>query len=402
MLDTNVHNLKHTDSFCIMPWVSVYTTPDKTVSPCCISVPSNTGKDPDYYKAEGADLQQMANTQFMRDLRLDMLNGVKNPACNNCYKFEQFHESARQGHNTYHSEYMHTVQETQPDGSLPDVKIRYYDFRMDNLCNMKCRSCSAGFSSQWEVENGQHRDIIPTIMDIGMNDAEKYSRTEQAHLLDQFREQVPNIKTAYFAGGEPLMSENHYLLLEEFVRQGRTDIKISYNTNISKFNQFDKDITALWANFEHKIDVAASVDHYGERAEYIRTGTDWSVIETNLLKLNKMENIILGFSTVISLYNYVTLADYMQYMKNLLNRTPEIGFIKCNSPEYLSARTLSQDIKNKYAGTIPNVNNIVEWVNAENYFQKHKNNFKEFTTYTDNVRNTDFCKTFPEIAEMMS
>jgi hypothetical protein len=35
------------------------------------------------------------------------------------------------------------------------------------------------------------------------------------------------------------------------------------------------------------VDIYASIDHYGERAEYIRHGTDWGLVESNFLQAKK-------------------------------------------------------------------------------------------------------------------
>ena len=115
-----------------------------------------------------------------------------------------------------------------------------------------------------------------------------YPKNDNPDFLKEIIEQVPNFKTAYFAGGEPLITEEHYILLEEMIRTGASNtVSLRYNTNLSNFKFKDKDILSLWKHFKKKIDIYASVDHYGERAEYIRHGTNWATVEENLILAKK-------------------------------------------------------------------------------------------------------------------
>ena len=34
-----------------------------------------------------------------------------------------------------------SMSRTNPDGSVEDMKLPYWDFRFSNICNFKCRSC---------------------------------------------------------------------------------------------------------------------------------------------------------------------------------------------------------------------------------------------------------------------
>ena len=93
-------------------------------------------------------VEEISDAPYMRQLRLDMLNGVKNPICDHCHQAElSGTPSARHNANHTQSQYIDVVDTTQPDGSLPDFKYRYLDIRFSNLCNMKCRSCNNGYSS---------------------------------------------------------------------------------------------------------------------------------------------------------------------------------------------------------------------------------------------------------------
>ena len=105
-------------------------------------------------------------------------------------------------------------EDTNEDGTLNDFKMRYLDIRFSNLCNMKCRTCGSGYSSQWEIEDAKE----------GFKFNDPKNEVDVSRIQQDLYDQIPNLQRAYFAGGEPLITEDHYELLEEMIRQGRTDI----------------------------------------------------------------------------------------------------------------------------------------------------------------------------------
>ena len=65
--------------------------------------------------------------------------------------------------------------------------------------------------------------MVPIIMHVD---------NEEGGILQEILEQVEYIDIAYFAGGEPITPE-HYVILEELIRLGKTDTVLRYNTNAS-------------------------------------------------------------------------------------------------------------------------------------------------------------------------
>jgi len=121
---------------------------------------------------------------------------------------------------------------------------------------------------------------------------------------------LEGVERIYFAGGEPLIMEEHYRILEKFIELGRDDVVISYNTNFSELRFKQYDLLALWRKFK-SVGVAASLDAMGPRAEYIRKGTTWRKIEANRLRLMK-EAPHVGFSIncTLSLFNAFHMPDF--------------------------------------------------------------------------------------------
>jgi organic radical activating enzyme len=393
------------------PWIHLHTSPTGVAAPCCISKSCSTTTGMGNAKTQS--LMEIVNGEQMKQLRLDMINDVTNSECTNCYEQEKVNiKSSRQTMNsTYSDHYEESLANTTLDGAVNEFKMRYFDIRFSNICNFKCRTCGSAFSTQWEQEDIKSNVVYART--IPKNDNPKF--------LQEVVDQIQYMEMAYFAGGEPLITEEHYILLEEMIRQGRTDISLRYNTNLSNMKFKDKDLFGLWKHFDKKIDIYASIDHYGERAEYIRHGTDWAVVEENFINAKKMPNIKLQANTVLSLFNLLTIHEFYQYLIDKQLYTPTdstYSLWNMSHPTFLSSHILPNEYKirgkeslEKFIDTL-NKNNFNEdhksqpkqslaWLSFQDTWEQNKDEFRREIHRIDNLRGEDFSKTFPELAGLL-
>ena len=273
--------IKDKDSFCVYPWVHTHLNTEGDVYPCCVSWTPERQSRIGWLKKDS--LEDLFNNDKMKQLRLDMMEGKKRPdICDNCYKREDagFH-SARQGANIDFKDELDTlIASTHEDGYVEPV-IKSWDIRFSNLCNLKCRSCGPMFSNTWAQEEKKAGAQIDSILIHPIeNDT------------DPMENQYDNVEKIYFAGGEPLIMPEHYTVLRGLIDKGVAHkVHIIYNTNMTKLDYNNNDILELWKQFK-KVVLGVSIDAVGPRAEYIRHGMKWKVIEDNLKKLkqNKLDN----------------------------------------------------------------------------------------------------------------
>lgn len=404
------HNLTESKTFCMSPWVHLYASPSGEAAPCCIAESCAHGGVGD---ARTQSLMELVNSPKMNQLRKDMLTGTFNDECKKCYAHDKQQVlSSRKMLNTEFSEfYDECMENTNEDGSLKDFRMRYFDIRFSNICNFKCRTCGAGFSSQWEQEDLKAK--------VGY--ARIYPKNDNPSFLEEVKNQVSNLKSAYFAGGEPLITEEHYVLLEEMIRTGKADhVFLRYNTNMSNFKFKNKDILSLWKHFKNGVIIYASIDHYGERAEYIRHGTDWAVVEENLIKAKKTSFIKLQMNTVLSVFNFLTIGDFYQYLvdKNLyIPRDQAFTLYNMSTPEHFTCHILPEEFKQKGAeslnratqlleskkfrpGSIQQLKDALPWAMLYDTWDQHKYAFRSEVQRVDKLRGEDFRKTFPELASL--
>ena len=101
--------------------------------------------------------------------------------------------------------------------------------------------------------------------------------------LEFLEEQIPYVERIYFAGGEPMMMEDHWYILELLKKYKRFNVRIMYNTNMSKLEHKGKSVLDYWKLWDKgKIEVWPSLDEFGERAELVRSGTVWPRTAKNI------------------------------------------------------------------------------------------------------------------------
>ena len=302
--------LVDSEVFCMIPWIHMHAFPDGRAYPCCLGDDRHPIGN---FKQD--TMETVWNQDAYKTMRANMLEEKPCKECTKCYEQEQSgFVSMRNSTNKNFGHHINIVDQTQPDGTFDDFKLRYYDVRFSNLCNFTCRTCGGWFSSSWYTEEEElyGKRNYPKIMFAG--------RTE-VDMWEQLVPHIPHLEQVYFAGGEPMMMEEHYRILKELVKREMFDVKLIYNTNFSRLNLKDDNVLDYWKLFNN-VSIGASLDGMGPRAEYIRKGTKWDQIERNREQMLEVcPNTDFYVSSTVSLYNVHHLPDFH---KDWVNK----GFIK--------------------------------------------------------------------------
>lgn len=385
------------ETFCILPWIHFYSNPDGSVLPCCIGDHENP-----LGNVQDNSIDKIWNSEKYKSLRLKMLEGKRANECKSCYQQEDAGvRSFRQSMNKEYAEFLDLSNETNSDGSLSSMKLKYLDIRWSNICNFKCRSCSSTYSSSWASENNKQGFSNKIFMFAGGNNNDL--------LYNQIEPYLSEVKEIYFAGGEPLLMDKHYDILQYLIQTGNTDIKIRYNSNLSSLIFKNISIIDLWNQFSN-IHLNVSLDSWGERAEYIREGTEWCKVEENFKQVKKQcSHITIGISSVISVFNVYSIIDFIDYMieKELLDNNTLTSFYCLINPDYYSFNVFDDNMKKliinklylkKYKGNIKvQIENIIKLLNSSKFNLDLQKQFKYHTDYYDSIRQRNFVKTFPEL-----
>jgi radical SAM protein with 4Fe4S-binding SPASM domain len=294
--------LTKSSSFCMYPWIHLHAYPTGQAYPCCMS-------DMDYPVGNMREhtLEQIWNQESMRNIRNLMLNDQPVSACTRCYEQEaNGMVSGRISANKHHGHHINRIHKTQSDGTLDQFEMTYWDIRFSNLCNLSCRSCGHIFSSSWY----QDQSKLAGSEWKKINKVLNYAGRFETDAWDQLVDHIDHVEQIYFAGGEPLLMEEHYRILDELVRRKKFDVRLIYNTNFTHTDLKGQSVFEYWKKFD-SVSVGASLDDSDERAEYIRKGTKWhNVIENRREMLRVCPKVDFYISPTLSIMNALHLPKF--------------------------------------------------------------------------------------------
>jgi radical SAM protein with 4Fe4S-binding SPASM domain len=397
------------NTLCTIPWMHLAFEPSGKVVPCCLT----SHHDVFAGDLNKQSIEEIWNSDTMKELRLQFLAGEEPKICSTCFDREKVTgESGRYYHNKEFKDIIPIIPEiTEPDGTVVDMKLKYWDFRFSNLCNYKCRSCGPRYSSAW----------VPDYKKLGWAEQDKVWNIESVNDTPNFdflKDQVKHVQKVYFAGGEPLLMPEHWQILDLLVENKRFDVKISYNTNASTWTYGKKNALDYWKKWDNwKIEVWPSLDEIGERAELIRAGTVWPKVEENLKELVKLDNVTVRPGMTIGAWNVRRLPiminhlidlgvvsakhDYKNFFINILEN-PTHYHVHILPDDY-RAETIAelkafvQEHNKKYNTTIDHVfTHIIHELEKPFDLQAAKK-FLWNTEKVDGIRDEDLFKVIPEM-----
>ena len=317
--DKELDDLVKGDAFCILPWIHMHPWPDGRVFTCCLSEHDEPVGD-----LNEQTLEEVYNSETMKKFRLAMLENKKISNCNRCDEQEGYgHDTLRMRSNEEfmfdHRDWDHKrdlVKSTREDGTVDGgVNMTYVDMRFSNICNMRCRTCGPDLSSQWfndAVDSKYNKTPEQAILQIQKGKTYDFMQT--------FDKYIPTIEKLYWAGGEPLIMDEHWYIMEKLVQNGQTKpnspMRIFYNTNFKALKYKDKDAIELWKQFDPNcISIGASLDGSGKRGEYIRKGTIWSETVKNRQRMkDECPDIDFNISCTVSMFNILHVVDFFWQM----------------------------------------------------------------------------------------
>jgi sulfatase maturation enzyme AslB (radical SAM superfamily) len=294
--------LTESKTFCIYPWIHLHAYPTGEAYPCCHS---------EMWASVGSckqnTLEEIWNDEPMRRLRKNMLSDKPSAGCSRCYEQEKAgFMSGRVSANKHHGHHILKVDGTDGTGQLDKFEMSYWDIRFSNLCNLRCRSCGHIFSSQWYQDQAKLAGADWAKNNKVLNIAGR----EEADMWNQLLPHIDYVEQIYFAGGEPLLMQEHYNILEELVRRGMFHVRLIYNTNFTHTQLKDKSVFDYWRLFD-SVSVGASLDGADHYAEYIRKGTDWQQVEQNRRDMIRIcPNVDFYISPTLSIMNAWHLPDF--------------------------------------------------------------------------------------------
>lgn len=397
------------------PWVNIGVNPNGDYTLCCVSLEFDesdlsvenpygqqleffdSDKESDLYIGSVHDntLKEIWNSENMKSIRIKMLKGEPVGNCKACYYSESIGEpSERTRYEKYYKSHRDKVLQTKSDGSIPFEPIEW-DLRLTNTCNFKCRDCGSSLSSSWEEESKKLNVDVSAI------------KIDEQRVLDELEPLYDSVEQIYFAGGEPLISDHHYYIIDKLLEK---DLRptIRYNTNLSTLTYKGRDIIDIWKNFPN-IQLYVSFDGIGQRGELIRKGFDSKRFIKNILRVQKeLPNFPIHYNFVVYVLNAYHFMDAHEFMvdNRILRSCDSITFTLLEDPQYLRITTLDPESKDEVIEKIQNSKLRSQYNHILKYLSKEDNSsfipqFKFMSDALDAVRNENTLETLPELHRLL-
>lgn len=394
------------ETFCMLPWMHLHAFPDGRAYPCCFALDPYPVGD-----LNKQSMEEVFNGPQMKQMRSNMLQGKKSKQCAKCYDQEKSgFFSLRLSSNKHFGHNIDMVDPEKLEGEAEFV-IKYWDIRFSNLCNMACRSCGTWFSSNWYED---HKKIHgkdpghPKIMRVGRSSDDIWEQ-----LLDQFQ----HVEQFYFAGGEPLIMEEHYRILKELDKRKMYHVRLIYNTNFSKLKFKDMDVLELWNKFD-SVSIGASLDAEGPRAELMRKGTKWTETVANRKRMMEVcPGVDFYISSTVGLPNALHVVDFHRsWVEQGLIKPQDFNFNLLQWPKWQRMDLLPMEYKKQIEDKY---NDHIQWLKGKDSLTRATKGFEsaikwmydkdmsthlalffELTKKYDKVRQEKFTDVFPEWKEL--
>jgi len=401
------------------------------------------------------DFQSSWNSTYMKNVRKQMLNGEQPPSCVKCYKEEAAgHRSKRQWETAYWMQRVDIeslLQNTQENGEVPP-QLAYIDLRFGTKCQLACVMCSPHDSSGWikdwsaihpQIQN-QSLKSNTQWHDKGSINGSSYNWHKNNPVFwEQFYEQIPNMKQIYFAGGESLIIEEHYEILEECIRQGHAkNLELRYNSNGVEWRE---DLFELWREFK-LVRFHYSVDSIHEMNDYIRYPSEWSRTQEvfHILDKQTSNNVEITVACAVQALNIYYLPDFIRWKLeqrfDKINMWPfgagGINYHFVYHPAHLNVKVLpawfKQKCREKYQEFYPwwednwelsipawhkgkvdydtwrnadygikRLEGMIQFMESEDWSVRLPE-MREFLGLCDRQRNNSFSATFPEMKDIFN
>lgn len=434
-------------SFCLAKWLQSTTTLYNGYTHSC--------HHPTAHKINVNDIKKnpkgLHNTPIKIAARQDMLNGIQTKECDYCWNIENLgqdhfsdrhYKSANQGMGIWQG-----FDNVIKSGLGEEIAPAYLEVAFENVCNFKCSYCSPDVSSRWMEEvqehggyklaNGETHHDIEWMKKIGKF---PIHHKEQNPYIDAFWEWWPelyqSLDTFRITGGEPLLSDNTWKILDYVIANPRKDFKIGINTNMCVPKKIIEKLCMKLNQLHGKIRevvIFTSAESTNEWAEYSRFGMDWQLFKQNIdfFLDNTPPSVRMQFMTTVNILSASSFDYFLMFVSELRRvyggkrERNRIGFnvAYLRWPRHQSITLLDKEqkriftkkmnevieklsrgghehfIQNLYLEEIDQINRLVNFMNSVEPDQEQLDSFVTFFDEYDRRRKTSLLDTFPELGE---
>jgi organic radical activating enzyme len=275
--------------YCAAPWRGLHINPQGNVKTCCAGNPGMLGN------LNSNTIEEILNTDLMKDIRTSVSQGRPHEYCSNCIKSERSgSDSERAWHNRVNPNFDYA--QAGDHYHYPVI----FDVRWNTTCNLSCNYCGSACSSKWASIKG-----------IPVKSGTRPYYEQVCDFLEQHREHIHEVA---MVGGEPLLLPENERLLDVIPDSAIVTLITNMNVDLEK-NKIFKKLTQ-----RKKVGWSMSFENTGDRLEYVRHGASWQLLKNNLQTIKDlMQNNGHwgGIHAVYNIYSATRVCELRQFAEDM-------------------------------------------------------------------------------------
>ena len=310
--------------FCDKPWNHNYIHTNGKVRLCCTTI-QNITKDDNYqqFDLNRDSLQSYWNSQRMKTIRKNMIDGKPTKDCQRCYEQEKNGVQSLRTSFNQDAFTKATMDDGTYKGTADTMQIQF-----GNICNLKCKMCSQMYSHLNGLELAEMGKNDPEFLlwakeqgAVVNNWTNELGKKEEWYKNEKIKKELfdhisKNVTELSIIGGEPTLIPEFYEMFEYCDRDGT--LKDKNITIVSNLTVINPKMTKYLPKIK-QWRIWASVDGVSERTEYIRYPSRWQTILKNLnfyKEQLKQGNGKITLSPAIQLLNIDQLDEIIKWWKD--------------------------------------------------------------------------------------
>lgn len=325
----------------------------------------------------------MSSHANLAQVKADMLNGRRPRDCQHCWTLE---DSGVKSDRLIKNETLDFYAKKDlislyNEATAGHNKTIHYKIDTNVTCNATCVTCGSGGSSAWaELERKNLGSSVPIVPVTEINN----------HEADQLVDYASAVAIS-FRGGEPLLSDTNFYILEKLLEHGNDQCFISFVTNGSiVLPRKYRDLVTKFKNMNFSF----SIDGIGPVFEYMRYPLKWPRIQENI-NFCRDSGILVSSNYTVSNINIMYYEQTTQWFKD--NKIPfRIGYVE--NPHFRPG-ALPENIKEKIRSINPELSGILRSTNQDEQDFKR---MKQVIIQQDHWKKIQIRDFLPEFAQLVN
>ncbi len=397
------------DSFCSSPWHHLKITYNGDYKPCRWGRDSSQLTQTD--NVSNSTIMQYYNSDEMKQLRTQFLNGSKPDICSVCYyeesngklngRLKQLNKSGvlidhfdlSLRSSPHYKNFLHSKQnQGHADYNPVDLQID-----LGNTCNSACIMCNPVASSKLQNDYKKLELLEPTLF----KSSETYrSWTRDTELVDKFVEEaatLKNLRYIHFLGGETLYEESFYLICEKLIETGiAKDIAVGTTTNGTIYNTRLEKIIKSFKEFHLGLSIE-SVTKLNDYIRYPSSISDVLDVFSKFYQLRSYSNLHLELRitpNIFTIYEFDKLVEYM-LENNVMAESCNILY----KPSVLRMELMPENIRQEIISKLESICNKYNF-SKSNIVNIRNNDYIQQVIADTTLDYLNFLKSYPVIEDI--